>query len=1668
MADVEAGKTAANGPTAGPPGHHRVKATAKRNPGSADPKNKSRLAALAPGENLKERQQKLKEEKEAKRAHLDSRHEFIIDATAASLSLDKTEVEDAILEGNTIEKMDKFFDSEASSHLMFFYQEMDMSQETGGKHPWIQDGGTGEPMRLGPASVKSGKTGKPKLFVTDGVDAPLCGICVFFLRANPSKPITAENVHKDLIFTSLDTGRIGLLQAIERYLGDIFLPFLKGNQNGWGQLGSQANQGTRKEFVQSLDAFVTILNAAQDSLEERVELRKCETYDLSKLTKASDYITVANSTQELELIEGIMAVWIKQIEQVLTESEQMRKEADNIGPRAELEHWKKRMARFNYLLEQLKKPEVKAVLGVLQAAKSRSIKTWMDLDRRITDAANEAKDNVKFLYTLDKFCDPLYNSDPIGMIETIPGLINAIRMIHSISRFYNTSERMTSLFVKVTNQMITSCKAYISERGTMNVWDQPTEELIPKLKACIHLNHEYQRHFQRTKQKLETMPNERQFEFSEMYIFGKFDTFERRLQKIIDMFDTMEMYSHLAETRIEGMEIMANKFVVIYTSMKKKPYDLLDQRKTDYDNDYQDFKRSIGELQAQIKAFMDATFDKIYNVPRALQLIKKFERITITGLGITERYALILSRFGREIENTSRNYQRHKNEPPVARDLPPIAGKITWARQMFQRIQEPMEVFQTMPHLLQGAEAKRIIKNYNKLAKVLMEFEVLYHRAWLRQVEAIKSGLHASLLVSHPETNELFVNFDPQILTLIRETECMSRLGLDIPLAARAIRQKQGTFKENFNKLQLLMEENKRVRAKIHPVFEPLMLPHINKLDNVIEPGLTMLSWTSMNIDSYVESVYKSLGELELLMDRANDLCQFRINAVLLDMSTTPLCELPEDEPWTIDQFLQNTQDLCNRGAITIQNKSTQVEEAANEVINMLMSFEEEKEEEEEDEEEKEKDVTEENGEKRHTSPTPSRLSARSTSRSLGSGGRSRAHSAAAMNVAKRKREMQENLEEVAQELLAHFNHRNLDALLKVTRQTLDSIRKRVTSSSHMSYIDLQRSDIQKKDSPFFRCNVTLSIPNIIMQPALDEVQQAVNKAAQLILGVAKGVAQWNKERKSKAKQEADLRAIALGDQGRRSSISSMAASESSRSDIVSRKGGRPEDTPVQAITPQIPVKNYFKSVSENKEIAKLVSLLSTCVNSTKKEVTTALERFAHYHPIWQKERSEMLEEFLAAGPKLSDFQAMLVHYSDLEAQITAEPEFYNVGAIALFTENLKLALTTETHAWQLAYSRACNDKYRTMMEEIFDFIDEVSKRLNRPIKDLDDIRLVMQSLKEVRVNEIRIDMEIGPIEESYALLNKYELLIAKEDAEKVDTLRYSWERVAAQSIEMSHHLLQIQPDFRGGLLSDVQDFISDCGDFYGDYHDSGPMVTGIPPKEASDRLVIYQNRFDTLYRKYITYTGGEELFGLSVTDYPELLQIKKELNLLQKLYGLYNDVIDRVNGYYDILWVDVDIEKINQELIEFQNRCRKLPRALKEWPAFNDLKNTIDDFNETCPLLELMTNKAMKPRHWQRMAETTGHVFDVESETFCLRNIMEAPLLQSKEDIEDICISAVKEKDIEAKLKATIAEWSAREIIFANFKNRGELLLRGDNITEVISFMEDSLMVLGSLLSNR
>lgn len=80
-------------------------------------------------------------------------------------------------------------------------------------------------------------------------------------------------------------------------------------------------------------------------------------------------------------------------------------------------------------------------------------------------------------------------------------------------------------------------------------------------------------------------------------------------------------------------------------------------------------------------------------------------------------------------------------------------------------------------------------------------------------------------------------------------------------------------------------------------------------------------------------------------------------------------------------------------------------------------------------------------------------------------------------------------------------------------------------------------------------------------------------------------------------------------------------------------------------------------------------------------------------------------------------------------------------------TADLKLALTAETKCWIVDFGRHCNRKYRTEMEQILTFVDEASKKLHRQIKDLDDIRIAMAALKEIREHQISVDFLVGPIE---------------------------------------------------------------------------------------------------------------------------------------------------------------------------------------------------------------------------------------------------------------------------------------------------------------------------------
>lgn len=108
---------------------------------------------------------------------------------------------------------------------------------------------------------------------------------------------------------------------------------------------------------------------------------------------------------------------------------------------------------------------------------------WTKHESAVIEAKNECADNMRYLYALEKFCNPLYRCEATELLQHIPPLLHAIRMTYTTSRYYNNTANVTALLVKVSNQMINVCRSYLNCGGTKTVWNQKKKVVLEKIKV---------------------------------------------------------------------------------------------------------------------------------------------------------------------------------------------------------------------------------------------------------------------------------------------------------------------------------------------------------------------------------------------------------------------------------------------------------------------------------------------------------------------------------------------------------------------------------------------------------------------------------------------------------------------------------------------------------------------------------------------------------------------------------------------------------------------------------------------------------------------------------------------------------------------------------------------------------------------------------------------------------------------------------------------------------------------------------------------------------------------------------------------------------------------------------------------------------------------------------
>lgn len=80
------------------------------------------------------------------------------------------------------------------------------------------------------------------------------------------------------------------------------------------------------------------------------------------------------------------------------------------------------------------------------------------------------------------------------------------------------------------------------------------------------------------------------------------------------MITIVQTYSALGNSTIEGIDIMAIKFKNIYQGVKKKQYDILDPRRTEFDTDFLEFMAKINGLEVSTYTYFYLSKGEIWSI----------------------------------------------------------------------------------------------------------------------------------------------------------------------------------------------------------------------------------------------------------------------------------------------------------------------------------------------------------------------------------------------------------------------------------------------------------------------------------------------------------------------------------------------------------------------------------------------------------------------------------------------------------------------------------------------------------------------------------------------------------------------------------------------------------------------------------------------------------------------------------------------------------------------------------------------------------------------------------------------------------------------------------------------------------------------------------------------
>jgi dynein heavy chain len=407
-----------------------------------------------------------------------------------------------------------------------------------------------------------------------------------------------------------------------------------------------------------------------------------------------------------------------------------------------------------------------------------------------------------------------------------------------------------------------------------------------------------------------------------------------------------------------------------------------------------------------------------------------------------------------------------------------------------------------------------------------------------------------------------------------------------------------------------------------------------------------------------------------------------------------------------------------------------------------------------------------------------------------------------------------------------------------------------------------------------------------------------------------------------------------------------------------------------------------------------------------------------------------------------------------------------NINFIQIDYSDLKSKLISFAIDWQTRLTNLLNENARTMLESYLQEMEAATEQLTTQPLNLDELSEQINCLEDLEAKAAETENSFDPLEAMYASLAKFDVQIPDEELARLNNLRPNWSAFKATKREAKKAMAKSKQNMRESLLTDLSNYNSELARYRKEALESLPYhESDMTPTEAFEKIKRVKRRTDKLTKRGQRLAPGLKIFDLEKPAAKQIKDTEADLVLMERIWNVADDFDKNWASWKNGVFNELDTESMEQTALQYKKTVTKLGREIKRWKTFHAVKERVEQFLKTLPLITDLRNKAMRQRHWDDLRTEIKKNFDPQSKDFTLEKVFELGLNLHADFIADLSSTANKELNIEIALNEIGEKW--KTIIIEMGEHKG-IYYKIRDVEDLMTQLEDNQVTVSTMKASR